>query len=199
MKGYRLLTDAALTERMIVQDHRAFKEIYDRYWSILYRHALHMLRDDEQAADVVQDIFANLWDKAAMLKISNSLSSFLYASVRNRIFDLIDREKVKHKYLAFSMASFDVEKCEADELIRERQLRQAIEEEVNRLPAKMREIFVLSRYAHLSYQEIADQIQISEGTVRKQIHNALRILRLKLGSLFFLLIIYALLFINRVL
>ncbi|HEY0274302.1 MAG TPA: sigma factor-like helix-turn-helix DNA-binding protein, partial [Chitinophaga sp.] len=74
-----------------------------------------------------------------------------------------------------------------DEQVRIKQLLEALEAEVARLPTQMRLIFEKSRKEHLSHQEIADELKISVLTVRKQINNSLRILRNKLGGLFFLI------------
>ncbi|MNI50552.1 RNA polymerase sigma factor [compost metagenome] len=71
--------------------------------------------------------------------------------------------------------------------MRNRELAERIELEVAQLPAKMREVFELSRNAHLSHREIALRMDISDKTVKKQMNNALKILRLKLGSLFVLI------------
>ncbi|MDO7743049.1 MAG: sigma-70 region 4 domain-containing protein, partial [Pedobacter sp.] len=78
----------------------------------------------------------------------------------------------------------------ADHRIRERDLATIIEKEISCLPAKMREVFELSRKSHLSHKEIAILLDLSELTVRTQVKKALRILRLKLGLLIYLLILF---------
>ncbi|MFD0749217.1 sigma-70 family RNA polymerase sigma factor [Mucilaginibacter calamicampi] len=77
----------------------------------------------------------------------------------------------------------------ADHLIREKQLRAHIEQEIQALPPKMRRIFEMSRKEQLSHREIAEALSVSENNVSKQVNNALRILRTKLNliaSLYFL-------------
>jgi len=64
-----------------------------------------------------------------------------------------------------------------------------IEQEIDALPEKMREVFRLSRDNGLSHKEIANQLSLSEYTVSNQITSALKVLRVKLGAFFFTLLL----------
>src|SRR5690606_26681694 len=115
------------------------------------------------------------------------LSSYLYASVRNRILNLFAHQQVREKYLT-SLSEFnEIDRITPDHQVRERELREQIERAVNSLPSKMRAIFILSRVEHLTQKEIAERLEISDQTVNKQVKNALRILRSKLGNFLFAL------------
>lgn len=180
---YALMTDIQLVNRLAGGDKSAFSAIYERYWLVLRRHALRMLQDEEETKDVLQEVFSTLWDKAEQLQFTTSLSSFLYASVRNRILNIIKHRKVAGNYFKDLGAFIEQGHVTADAAIREKQLAQRIEEEIALLPEKMRQVFELSRKHHLSYQQISEELNITEHTVRKQMSNALKQLRLKLGSL----------------
>jgi RNA polymerase sigma-70 factor (ECF subfamily) len=197
MAAYGVYSDQELLELLKTGDQRAYTVIYDRYWGILFRHAWKMLRDEEQSADVLQDLFTTIWVNASTLDIKNSLSSYLYSALRNRILKLIRHEQVQVNYLG-TLPDFEKEgRNITDELLREKELAAQIEQEIALLPAKMREIFELSRKAHLSYRQIAEETNVSEGTVKKQVYNALKILRAKLGMAFFAGVMKFLLFFFR--
>lgn len=187
MLNYSTLTDSELTDRLRQQDRTAYTHIYKRYWAILYRHALRMIRDESEATDIVQEIFVALWLKAADLNFNTSLSSYLYAAVRNRIIDIANRNKLKQAYLESLQDYLENGECITDELIREKELKAKIDAEIALLPEKMREVFLLSRRSNMSYKDIASELNISEGTVKKQVYNAIKILRLKFGMLFSIL------------
>lgn len=170
-------------------DESAYSEIYKRYWGILFQHARKMLQDDESAKDIVQDVFAALWTKRNNLDIHTKLSSYLYGVVRYKIFDFIDRGKVQGSYLQSLEKFIDQGEYTTDNIWLQKELALQIEKETNALPAKMREIFVLSREQDLSYKEIAEQLNISDQTVKKQIYNAMKILRPKFG-LYLLILSY---------
>ena len=180
MKLYSGLSDVELTTLLRSGDRQSFVEIYDRYWPMLFIHARRMLRDDDEATDVIQDIFTNLWAKSSEFVLQSSLSAFLYTSTRNKAIDLINRNKLKTSYLTSLQGYYEKGEFITDDVILERELINRIEEEVQRLPKKMRAIFELSRKHHLSYKQISEITQVSEGTVKKQMHNARKILRLKL-------------------
>jgi RNA polymerase sigma-70 factor (ECF subfamily) len=181
MLNYSALNDAELLIRLKDRDQAAFTEIYDRYWSVLYLHVRNLLRQEEEARDIVQELFTSMWQKTGTLQPNTSLSGYLYRSVRNRVFDHIRRRKVVSDYVASLSEFLEQGDVEADALLREKELSRLIEEEIGRLPKKMRVIFEMSRKEHLSYQQIARELGVSEHTVKSQVSNALRELRSKLG------------------
>ncbi len=173
-------TDQELLWRLVNDDRKAFSVIYDRYKEVLYRHAYRMLRDEEEVKDILQELFANLWNRRFDLPHTDNLSSYLYKAVRNRVLDRIAHRKVEERYLS-SLADFlEAGVCMTDELVREKELAQLIEKEVSKLPPRMREVFELSRRDNLSYKEIAEVLQISDKTVKKQVSNALTFLKGKI-------------------
>ncbi|MBB6500730.1 RNA polymerase sigma-70 factor [Pedobacter cryoconitis] len=183
MVAYNLLSDDDLLALLKDRDHRAYAEIYQRYWSILYRYSRKILQNEEESRDVIQDVFVMVWSKSDTLDLHTSLSSFLYAAVRNSILKLFERGKVREKYMNSLEQFIDEGTNITDHLVRNRELASRIESEIAKLPAKMREVFELSRKVNLSHKEIATRMDISDKTVKKQMNNAIKILRLKLGSL----------------
>lgn len=176
---YKKYSDYELLTLLRIQDHRAFTEIYRRYWPILFRHARKMLNDDVEASDVVQDIFTMMWLKSAELDINISLSSYVYTSVRNKVLTHINRSKLKTTHLNSLRDFIDRAIYSTDDWLNEKELAASIEAEVALLPTKMRAVFDLSRKEHLSYHEIAEKLQVSDHTVKKQISNVLKVLKTK--------------------
>jgi len=184
MSEYSDHKDADLLHLLKNGDHMAYKEIYNRYWGILYRHSLRMLQDAEQTKDVIQDVFTMLWVKRAEFEFQVSLSAFLYASVRNRTLNQIDHSKVRTKYMDSLQQAIEEGECSTDNLVNEKELTKRIEAELANLPEKMRVVFELSRKHDYSYKEIADELSITDHTVKKQMSNALKILRSRINFLF---------------
>lgn len=181
-------SDVELTTLLKAGDASAYTVIYNRYFDELYIHAYNRLRDKEEAQDVLHELFAGLWNKRADLMIRSNLAAYLYTAVRNRIMDVIAHQQVESKYVN-SLQNFITEGyCVTDHQVRERQLSALIEKGISGLPEKMREVFELSRKQGLSHKEIAVQLNLSEQTVRKQVNNALKIMRLKLGLMLFLMV-----------
>lgn len=176
---YSAHTDQELITLLRKGDHNAFTEIYKRYWSVLYLHARHMLRQEDQARDVIQEVFAAMWNKHTQIELTISLNAYLYKAVRNTILNIIRHGKVKENYLADLGDFIDQERVETDELVRYNDLKRLIEREILNMPPKMREIFEMSRKEGLSHAEIGARLGISDLTVKKQVSKAVTILRKK--------------------
>lgn len=180
-------SDVDLLNLLRDSDHAAYGEIFRRYFYLIFTHAYKKLGDEEQAKDIVQDVFAALWfNREGNLPVSN-LAGYLYTGVRNKIFDLFARHQVQAKYLDSLKGYLDTHAdVSTDHLVRENQLKAYIEKEIQALPPKMRRIFEMSRKQHLSHKEIAAELGTSENNVATQVTSALRILRTKLGVLVYL-------------
>lgn len=181
MAVYSKFNDQELTVLLKQGDQLAFTEIYNRYWAEMYYHAFRILKDEENAKDVIQDIFSNLWLKSASINVEIKLSGHLYIAVRNKVFNLIAQNKVRNDYLN-SVAAFFTEAVSDTHLLDEKELIAVVETEIQNLPPKMREIFELSRKENLSHKEIAQKLNISDQTVKKQIQNALKVLKPKIRA-----------------
>src|SRR5690606_37575193 len=188
MNQYRELSDEELIQLLRRSNHGAFAEIYRRYKGVLYLHTYRKLTNEEETDDLLHDLFAALWDRRTSLTIRDSLSAYLYRSVRNRVFDHIAHQKVVDRYEHSFQNYLTNGPLLADHLVRERELRRVIEVEVANLPIKMQQIFKLSRFHQFSHKEIAKQLTVSEKTVKNQVNNGLKVLRNKLSPLFFLLL-----------
>jgi RNA polymerase sigma-70 factor (family 1) len=176
------LCDIDLFKLMKVGDFQAFTEIYNRYSGLLYVYSLKMIRDKGEAEDLVQDLFLSFWNGRESLEINSSVSAYLYAAVRYRFFDLLSRQKVRSDYVAAWQEFMDQGTYSTDDYINEKELIALVEYEVTKLPEKMRHVFELSRNTGMTHRAIAQQLNLSEKTVRNHINRALKILRLKLGS-----------------
>jgi RNA polymerase sigma-70 factor (ECF subfamily) len=175
----RVLTDEMLLQLLKADNHKAFKEIYSRYWRSVFETAYHRLANKEVAKELVQTIFLRIWEKRHALQI-NHLCSYLQTAIKNSIVNYIESTMVHKKYLQHVMAA-DAGTCNITEsTINFHELSQAIEKAINMLPEKTRHVFRLSRFDHLSIREIAANMNISEKAVEYHITQSLKTLRLYL-------------------
>lgn len=176
---------------MVKGNQGAFTEIFKRYNRLLFIHAHKMLNDKEAARDVVQEVFIYLWDNNADFECRSNFAGFLYTLTKNRILDILSHRKVELKYICSAAKSLQSYEERTDYQLRSNQLRFLIEREIGFMPAKMREVFELSRKQHLTHKEIGLRLNLSEKTVRNQINNALRILRGRFGWLSLLFFLFS--------
>jgi len=156
-------------------DRDAFNTIYERYWQTMYQSASRMLNLPEQAEDLVQDLFINLWVKRADYDIEN-LPAYLRKAVKSRVLNYIVRDQGKGSFFepfeSILGASF-----QAEELIREKELLELVAAYIRSLPAKRRAIFLLHYNQQLNTAEIARALGISQKTVQNQLNTAIQGLR----------------------
>jgi RNA polymerase sigma-70 factor (ECF subfamily) len=195
--NYKSYSDAQLAKLINQHDRGAFNEIYARYWPLLYIHAKNMLHDEDQAKDIVQELFTNLLAKMGSLQLASTIKAFLYKSTRNMVLNLIKHNKVKIDYISSIQAFYQEGVFTTDEQVRENELKKEIEKEIERLPAKMRTIFEMSRKTYLSNLEIAHVTNTSEENVRKQLYKAVIRVKAKLTSFLCLQIMATIMWLNN--
>jgi RNA polymerase sigma-70 factor (ECF subfamily) len=177
MVKYNDLSDIELVALYKGGDKEAFSYIYRKYWSVLVLHAKHMVKDTESARDIVQEVFTSIYRKGDSFELTTSLSAYLYAAVRFGVFGVLKHDKVRFVHIESLTNYFENNFDLADDEFRAKELFGIIEQEIAKMPPKMREIFELSRKQHLSHKQIAKMLDLSEHTVQTQITRALRILK----------------------
>jgi len=183
-------TDQELVALLNQGDKAAYTEIYNRYFALLFIYALKKLNDRDDAKDAVQHVFIALWNRHQFISFDVSLSAYLYRAVRNFSLTTFAHKQVEDQYLRTAAAKVRIFYEGTDYMIREKDIAELIEKEISRLPLKMREIFLLSRQEGLTYKQIAETLQISEETVNTQMKRALKMLRMRLGLILFVVIIH---------
>jgi RNA polymerase sigma-70 factor (family 1) len=187
MLDYQTLTDHVLAGLLANGDHKAYTQLYNRYFRLLYGYTYRKLQREDQSKDIIQEFFTELWAKREQLTPNENVGGYFFTAVNNRILNFFLREDVKSRYVQSFMQSLPGEGIATDHLVREKQLMALIEIEIQALPEKMRRIFELSRKEHLTHKEIAERLSISEKTVDRQISNAINRLRSKLEILLIIL------------
>ena len=164
---------------LVVPDADMLDGLLRQFWRPLVAYASRLLDDTEAAEDVVQRAFVRLWEHGHAIPTGDEVRPFLYRMVRNLASNewrrrqtqrsWLDGESMLHPHHA--MPSQDVEEDE---------LAAALAAAVERLPARRREVFVLSRYHALTNAQIAEVLSIAPQTVANQLVSALRELRVML-------------------
>jgi len=181
----QLWPDEQLLLLLRQDDLHAFGIIYNKYVHRLYAVAYNLLRDKQVCEDILQEIFMDLWLKRHSLQI-NTLQAYLRVAIRNRALMYIRSNKVS---LSLDVIEELIEKYHADTNMLHKDLAGALDDGIEHLPERCREIFTLSRKQHLSNKEIAAMLGISIKTVENQITIALRYMRTQLSDYLPLIII----------
>ncbi len=163
-------SDENLVELIKQDDSNAFKALYFRYYDKLFRFAYFRIHSVEISKDLMQDLFSNVWQNRKNLKPDKSIKSYLYRSLANI---LINHSKLKSSQnISYSGNEENASSVEP-QLDRKIDLHIAI----NKLPEKLKSVYLLSRLEGFKYAEIAEILNISVKTVEKRMSKVLKILR----------------------
>lgn len=157
----------------------AYSYLVDLHYKELCNYATSLARDDFKSEDIVQNVIVRLWQQREKLNPNISIKNYLYKSVYNEFIDHYRKDLsisvLERKYIEV-MDSF-IEVKEEDETKR---LISLVEKEIEQLPNKCKETFLLSKKNGLTYKEIAEYKNVSVNTIEKQMVKAFSILRKKL-------------------
>ena len=146
-----------------------FRELYEP----LLRYANSITNNENDSEEIVQEIFLNLWKNRKSIKITSSLSAYLYRSVYNNCLQQIKRNKLNTKYQQYAMSQIN-QPIEPIEELKYNELNKKVFEVLNELPENCQTIFKLSRFHGLKYREIAKKLSISIKTVEANMNKALK-------------------------
>ena len=165
-----------------VVEREDFEVLYDEYWEKLFKQVIRILPDEDDAVDVVQQTFVDLWAIRERIPQINSLKSFLFIMARNLAFRRLKERLKSEQYRGYYASQYDTSVFATEQQVDFKELNTILESHIEQLPEKMKEVFLLSRQSNLSYLEIAQRLNISDKTVKKQINNALKILKVKIDK-----------------
>jgi len=183
MTAYNKFTDEQLVALLKTGNQQAFTEIYDRYAATLAGFAGSKLYNLDDAKDILHDLFVKLWENRGQIHINSDLQSYLFGMVRHRIVDKIRKNITREEYASMLQSLTTANQYSVDKQVEAKELRQTIENSMLQLPARVKEIFKLSREEGLSNREIAEKLNLSEQTIKNQISAALKHLRKSLATI----------------
>jgi RNA polymerase sigma-70 factor (family 1) len=165
-------SDKLLLHKIACNDQQSFQVLFDAWWEPLFQYAFKVLQNRQDAEEVVQEFFIHFWNKRSELPELQSLSAYLYTSLKNRILNHLAKKK-------YPVTSIDVLNNDKSEFSPAQQLEQKDTETtlrslVNTLPRKMKQVYELHQFAGLSVTEIASATGNSEQTIRNQLNSAVK-------------------------
>lgn len=176
------ISNSELITMIRTDEREGFAQLYEQFWETLLKYVIRILPDEDEACDVVQETFLTLWELRTTIPKLKSIKAYLLVIARNLAFKQLRAKLANIDMIDFYTTQYADAYHSIDQHFESKELGVALEAEIQQLPLKMREVFLLSRQQHLSYKEISERLNISDKTVKKQIHNALKLLRMKVDE-----------------
>lgn len=173
---YNRQSDVFLVEELRNGNREAYASLFYRYYPAVTAFCCGILKDRAAAEDIAQEVFLSLWDHRGKIWCTDgSLRHFLFKASKNRVIDYL-----KSRYIRSRGPIEDqnvLSSASSDNLASFNLVHSSIARQVNEMPPKRRDVFLLSRVESLSRKEIAERMDISEATVKKHIELALKQIR----------------------
>jgi RNA polymerase sigma-70 factor, ECF subfamily len=164
-------------------DMAAFDAIYNKYCHKLHEFVFMYLKQEEDAEEIVQEVFIKIWESRGKIDIYASFESFLFTIAYNATMSLLRKrvsETRSREYLK-SLQHIDI----ADQVIDEiqfKELNHKVQSLLEQLTPRQKEIYLLSREEELTHDEIAQKLNISKSTVNNHLVSTIKYLRSHIDS-----------------
>ena len=171
-------------------------DLFKKHYSGLSFYAARLIGQDE-AEDIVQDVFVELWHNKNKIDFEDNIKSFLYKSVYTKSLNLLKHKSVVESYsaeeqefYAKKMSYYSHESSDVIARLENKELEKEILDAINELPDKCKEVFKLSYIYEMKNKEISDILGVSVRTVEAHMYKALKILREKLKHLLVIILMF---------
>lgn len=162
------------------KDSQVFGELFASYHATLFRFAESYLFDPEATEDVIQEVFIKLWEMPE-LKIERSLKSYLFLMVKNRCIDHLRSLQIEDKNKRKLYEALAV--SDSTDIVLDEKSEAMIKKTIDEMPEQCKQVYQLSVFQNMKYQEIANELNISVSAVKVQMFRARKYLKDNLGNL----------------
>ena len=152
-----------------------FETLFEKYYSPLCHFSVKYVQDDFIAEDIVQEVFAKIWEDKEKIRIQESVKSYLYTAVRNRSLNKLKSQTTREEYTKSYSQNAD-QIVDLDEIEQE-EFRLFLAQCIEKLPPRCKDVFVRSRFDDMKQDAIASEMGIAVKTVKAQVGKALKLLR----------------------
>lgn len=182
--------DGDLVERLLRGDVEAFDSIYYKYSGKLYAFGLKYLRSSAEAKELVQSVFLKVWENHKSLKKETSFKSYLFTIAYNDICKLLRKRNYQQKFIDDTLYENAQSSYEIETGIDSQSVLDQVQQIVNKLPERQKNIFLKSRQEGKSTKEIAEEVGLSIGTVDNYISKALKSIRSRMHNEILLILLF---------
>jgi RNA polymerase sigma-70 factor, ECF subfamily len=175
-----MITDNEIIRRIKEGDIGQFESLFRSSYISLVRYAKTLMKDQDTAEEIVQDLFCRIWQDKGKITIDSSLNGYLFRSVHNKCLHHIEHNRVVMRHAGEMMYNQADSPENPSDILHYKELQVRIARILERLPERCGKIFYMSRFEGLKYTEIAEKLSVSIKTVEANMGRALKEFRKEL-------------------
>ncbi len=177
-----VLSDKEMWEKIKNDDRKSFEMLFNQYHDSLCLFSYGIVRNEEVAEEIVNDVFFKIWSKRSLIQINFGIKQYLFRSVYNASLDYKKQDRISSQYSFVEIDALINETIGTNEeyvfnLIDNECVQKDLMDAIEQLPPQCKVVFCLSRFDLLTYNEISERLNISVNTVKTQMSRALDTLR----------------------
>jgi RNA polymerase sigma-70 factor, ECF subfamily len=177
-----MIRDTEIIGRIRQGDIRQFETLFRSSYVSLVKYAGTLIKDQDTAEEIVQDLFVRLWQDREKINIESSLNGYLFRSVHNRCLHHIEHRKVVERHASEMSYESELHTEDPSGALQYKELQAKIAAILERLPERCGKIFCMNRFEGLKYSEIAEKLSVSVKTVEANMGKALKEFRKALAE-----------------
>jgi len=175
-----MVSDTDIIGRIRQGDERQFESLFRSSYVSLVRYARTLVKDQDDAEEIVQELFYRIWQDREKIRIESSLNGYLFRSVHNRCLHFIEHNRVVIKHAEEMSLRLPESPENPSDILNYKELQARIAGILEKLPERCGKIFCMNRFEGLKYNEIAEKLSVSVKTVEANMGRALREFRKEL-------------------
>ena len=190
MEKSKLIVDEEMLVRLKTGDSSAFDFFYKKYRGRIYANVLKMVKSSELASDLLQETFVTIWHNRDYIDPKQPIEHYIFRIAQNKVYDFFRKasrdKKLEEQLMALTIGE---EYNPIEDAFHLKENFDLLEQQIEQLPPKCREVFKLCKLDGKSYNEVGLMLNISPATVNNHIVKATSILKKNLSHIDFMLII----------
>lgn len=172
----RYLSDSDLISLISDDNRQAFNQLFERHWSRLFSIAVARIQDEQEAQDIIQEIFIKLWERRSRLVIHGEVEHYLYGAVKLSVIQHFRSKKVNERQMENALQRMNILEDSINAIEDYLELEKTLENALSLMPQTLRDIYQM-RTENISVKHIADRLGLADQTVKNYIGEITRRLR----------------------
>ena len=177
MDQFRDIIDKDLAQLIKTGNKQAYQKLFEKYAPRIYNFSLSYLRNENDAEELVQDVFLKIWEKRATLDASQNLKAFIFKIAVNTIYDFTRRKNIELAFEDYARLNYTANENYTWHMVIFIEMKQNLDYLISQLPEQQQRIFQLCKQEGLSSDEIAQKLNLSKRTVENHLYRALTFLK----------------------
>ncbi len=195
MQDFSQYCDEDLMQEIKADNMFAFDALYGKYCKRVYKFGYSIIKSREEAENLMQDVFLNLWETRSRVKKDSSVKSYIFTITYNSAISIIRKKARESEFIEYLKSVQTINEESVDVVFEYNELKSKLDEIVNTLPKRQKEVYLLHRDEAMKYNEIAERLHISVNTIENHMSRALKTVREKMGYYSLFAMLFMLLFV----